>query len=454
MMLVETTQPSRIFGVLKAQTLFSDIFIGLAAAIIGIAVRFALPLSPYHMPTSFVVVMLALVGMFVGIRAGIVTAIVGGMGAWYLFFKPYSWTLSRDDSILLLGYVIISALILAIITLYRSSERRRHLREINAAAWLAAVVDNSDNAVVSKSLDGIIMSWNEGATNLFGYTADEAIGQPMTLIIPEDRLHEEPAILSKLSAGERIDHFETIRQHKDGSLIDISVTVSPVRNGRGEIIGASKIARDIRAEKAAAEKQELQLKEMHHRVRNLFTLATGLVQLSARNATNVDELVPDIVARLMALSRAHQLTLPVPGDGRNGDGSTTFWELFEAILSPFNVQNDPQRIALNGDAQLCNNGAYASVALLFHELATNAAKYGALSTVDGRLVIEISEADGEICVEWTEFGKSVDTPIAGKEGFGATLERATLRAINATMVRHWKDTGLAAEFRMKSASNS
>lgn len=453
-MLVETTQPSRLSTAESPRTLLSHIIIGLAAAVVGIAVRLALPLGPSLIPTSFVVVMLALVGMFVGIRAGIVTGIVGGLGAWYLFFTPYSWKLTNDDSIVLLSYVMVSSLILTIVYFYRFSERRRHHSQTDAATWLAAVVDNSDNAVVSKSLDGIIMSWNKGATNLFGYTAEEAIGQPMTLIIPDDRLHEEPAILRKLSAGERVDHFETFRQHKDGTLIDISVTVSPVRNGRGEISGASKIARDIRAQKAAAEKQELQLKEMHHRVRNLFTLATSLVQLSARNATSVDELVPDIVARLMALSRAHQLTLPVPGDELNGQGSTTFRELLEAILSPFNVKNEPQRIILNGDAQLCNNGAYASVALLFHELATNAAKYGALSTVDGRLEIDISEADGEICIEWTENGNSVETAVAGEEGFGSTLERAILRSIQATMVRNWNNTSLAAVFRMKSVPNS
>lgn len=449
-MLVNTTPPSCVSAAQKARPLFSDIIIGAAAAIVGLAIRLLLPLSPSLMPTSFVVVMLALVGMFVGIRAGFLTGVFGGFGAWYLFFTPYSWELSSDDRILLLGYAIVSALILLSSFLYRASESRRHSREISAAAWLAAVVDNSDNAVVSKSLDGIIMSWNNGATNLFGYTADEAIGQTITLIIPKDRLHEETTILSKLREGERVHHFETVRQHKDGSFVDISLTVSPVRNNRGEIIGASKIARDIREQKAATEQQNLQLKEMHHRVRNLFTLATGLVQLSARNADSVDELVPDIVARLMALSRAHQLTLPLPGDEQNGHGSTRFRELFDAILSPFNEKNDPQRILVSGDAELCINGAYASVALLFHELATNAAKYGALSKLDGRLVVDISERDGETCVNWTEFGEPADKPVAEKEGFGATLERATLRSIQATLVRQWNCTGMSAEFRMKS----
>ena len=334
-MLVEATQPNRFLAVIRPYTLFSEIIVGMAAAAVGIAIRLALPLSPSHMPTSFVVVMLAIVGMFVGVRSGIVTAIVGGLSAWYIFFTPYSWSLNIDDSILLLSYVIVSSLILLIIHLYRASERRRHQREIHAAAWLAAVVENSDNAVISKSLNGVIMSWNQGATKLFGYTAEEAIGQPITLIIPKDRIDEEPAILRKLRAGERIEHFETIRQHKDGSLIDISVTVSPVRNGRGEISGASKIARDIRAEKAAAEKQELQFKEMHHRIRNLFTMATSLVQLSARSAASVDELVSDLVARLMALSRAHQLTIPTLSDEPIAHNSLGFRELINAILMPF-----------------------------------------------------------------------------------------------------------------------
>jgi PAS domain S-box-containing protein len=112
-------------------------------------------------------------------------------------------------------------------------------------AWLVAVVDSSDDAIVTKTLDGVIRSWNRGAERLFGHTAAEAVGQQIFLIIPPDRVAEEQDVLGRLRRGERIDHFETIRQTKDGRRIPVSLTVSPVRDVRGNVIGASKVARDI-----------------------------------------------------------------------------------------------------------------------------------------------------------------------------------------------------------------
>ena len=115
--------------------------------------------------------------------------------------------------------------------------------------WLASIVESSDDAIVSKNLDGIITSWNSGAERVFGYSASEAIGQPITLVIPEDRQSEEREILTRIRRGERIDHFETVRQRKNGSLIVVSLTVSPVKDANGKIVGASKIARDITEQK-------------------------------------------------------------------------------------------------------------------------------------------------------------------------------------------------------------
>ena len=114
-----------------------------------------------------------------------------------------------------------------------------------ALARLAAIVDSSDDAIVSKTLDGTITSWNRSAQRLFGYTAAEAVGQPIFLIVPPERRAEEEGVLARLRAGEIVDHFETVRRRKDGSLVEISVTVSPVKDSRGRVIGASKIARDI-----------------------------------------------------------------------------------------------------------------------------------------------------------------------------------------------------------------
>jgi PAS domain S-box-containing protein len=120
-----------------------------------------------------------------------------------------------------------------------------------APYWLSALIESADDAIVSKTLDGIITSWNKGAERIFGYTAEEAVGQPITIIIPPDHLDEEPKILARLRAGERVDHFETVRQTKDGRLVDISLTISPIVGPNGQIIGASKIARDVTEQRQA-----------------------------------------------------------------------------------------------------------------------------------------------------------------------------------------------------------
>ncbi len=135
-----------------------------------------------------------------------------------------------------------------------------------ANAWLAAIVTSSDDAIVSKDLDGVITSWNTGAERLFGYTAAEAVGQRVTMLIPPDRLDEERHILERLRRGERVHHLETIRVRKDGSALNISLTTSPVKDKQGRVIGASKVARDITEQTLAREA----LRESEARYRNLY----------------------------------------------------------------------------------------------------------------------------------------------------------------------------------------
>jgi PAS domain S-box-containing protein len=124
-----------------------------------------------------------------------------------------------------------------------------------SSGLLAAIVDSSDDAIVSKDLNGVVTSWNKGAERIFGYTAQEAIGKNIKMIIPPDRFDEEADILARLKRGERVDHFETVRKRKDGVLIDISVTISPIRDTQGRVTGASKVARDITAQKRAEERE-------------------------------------------------------------------------------------------------------------------------------------------------------------------------------------------------------
>lgn len=148
---------------------------------------------------------------------------------------------------------------------------------------LAAIVESSDDAIISKTLDGIIVTWNEGARRVFGYTADEVIGKPVTILIPPDRQDEEPNILRRLRVGERVDHFETIRVRKDGALIDISLSISPVRNATGQIIGASKIARDITLQKRAEEA----LRQSNERFRQMANAAPVFIWISDHTKSRV-----------------------------------------------------------------------------------------------------------------------------------------------------------------------
>jgi PAS domain S-box-containing protein len=155
---------------------------------------------------------------------------------------------------------------------FRESEQR--------LSWIGSVVDSSDDAIVSMNVDGIISSWNRGAERLYDYTVEEAIGQPVTMIIPQDRLDEERTILSRIRRGERVDHFETIRQRKHGSFIAVSLTVSPVKNSEGKIVGASKIARNITEQKRNQEHISALAREAEQRSKNILSNVQAIVNLS------------------------------------------------------------------------------------------------------------------------------------------------------------------------------
>jgi PAS domain S-box-containing protein len=128
---------------------------------------------------------------------------------------------------------------------YRPPDQSSGMLTTNVEAWLAAIVESSDDAIVGKTLDSVIRSWNGGARRIFGYEAAEIVGKPVYTLIPPELHHEEPEIIARLVSGERVDHYETVRVRKDGTRIDVSLSVSPIRNSSGQIIGAAKVARDV-----------------------------------------------------------------------------------------------------------------------------------------------------------------------------------------------------------------
>src|SRR5207249_2525906 len=131
----------------------------------------------------------------------------------------------------------------------------RRERPEEAQARLAAIVEGSDDAIIGKSLDGIVTSWNQGAERIFGYTAEEMVGSPLSRLVPPDRPDEVPSILAAIRRGERVEHFDTERVRKDGQRIQVSLSISPIRDATGDVIGASKIARDVTDRKRAEEER-------------------------------------------------------------------------------------------------------------------------------------------------------------------------------------------------------
>ncbi len=315
------------------------------------------------------------------------------------------------------------------------------------AQRFSAIVESSDDAIIAKDLKGTIISWNRGAERLFGYTAAEIIGKPVTILIPLDRHNEEPDILARIHRGERIDHYETIRRRKDGTLVEISLSVSPIRSRDGRVIGASKIARDITERKRAEEQQHLLIREMDHRVKNLFALASSVVSLSARSASTPAELASAVRDRLNALAQAHALTVPSISEasGRT-EQTTTLHRLIETILAPYHNCSDNRqpRATIVGPDIPIGGAAVTSFALLLHEFATNAAKYGALSIAEGVLDISCREEADRFILTWTERGGPPVDRQADGEGFGTLLGKATVRnQLGGEIVRDWKPEGLS-----------
>jgi PAS domain S-box-containing protein len=438
---------------------------------------------------------------------------------------------------------------------------------------LAAIVESSQDAIVSKDLNGIITSWNRGAERLFGYGAAEAIGKPVTMLIPSNRRDEETEILRRIREGRRVETYETVRQRKDGTLVDISLAVSPIRDADGTVIGASKIARDItkrkRAETLAREselrfrqlieslpaaiyttdaagrltyfnqaavelsgrvpqigsdqwcvswrlyrpdgaplphdqcpmalalkerrpirdaeavaerpdgtrvpfipyptplfdaegrltgavnmlvdiserkqaeaRQEVLIQELNHRVKNTLATVQSLARQTARRARTPKAFRERLEGRLMALSEAHNLLSR--GNWQRAD----LREIALAGLAPF-THDLATNITIAGPNVPLPPRMALTLAMVFHELATNAAKYGALSSATGRLVlrweVEQTGSGPMLRLTWRESGGPEVTPPA-RRGFGSLLiERGVAADLGGHASLTFGSAGVACE---------
>jgi PAS domain S-box-containing protein len=311
------------------------------------------------------------------------------------------------------------------------------LRESNnQLQWLASIIECSDDAIISKNLDGVIRSWNKGAERVFGYTAEEAIGRPITVLIPSDRQNEEPEILERIRGGERIEHYETIRQRKDGSLIVVSLTISPVRNVAGEIVGASKIARDITERKRSEEHIATLAGEAEHRVKNVLATVQATVNLS--QSKTLRGLKGVIEGRIRALANVHALFVESRWKGAE------LSSLVRRQLTPY--LQDNARAHIDGPQLLLEPNTAQTIAVILHELATNAAKYGALSRAKGRVEVRWSlAANNHLILNWIEKrGPVVKQPT--RQGFGTHVMERMIRDQHKGELRlDWLAEGLACE---------
>jgi two-component system CheB/CheR fusion protein len=275
-------------------------------------------------------------------------------------------------------------------------------------AHLSAIVESSDDAILSKNLNGIIQSWNNSAERLFGYTAAEAIGQPVVMLIPIDRHNEEPEIIARIKKGERIDHYETVRRRKDGSLIEISLTISPVKNSKGEIVGASKVARDISERRKAEELKDLLLHEIKHRVKNTLGTVQAIASQTFRAAPREER--DAFGARLRAMSDAHDLLTA------RDWGAVAVSEIVSRAVVAFNAD----RFTVRGDDTALPAAKALLLAMAVHELGTNAVKYGALSNEEGHIAIDWKGTGNRMTFHWKETGgPAVTAP--SRRGFGTNL---------------------------------
>ena len=282
----------------------------------------------------------------------------------------------------------------------------------------------------------MITSWKSRCRTYFRLHYEEAVGQPITLVIPRDRQDEEPAILARIRRGERIELFETVRQRKHGRLITISLTVSPIRDANGKIIGASKIARDVSAQRRNQDLIASLAREAEHRSKNVLANVQATVNLSQANT--MEGLKQAIAGRIQALANVHSLFVETRWIGADLSA------IASQELAPYS-QTATRRVVTDGPPILLEPDTAQAIAVTLHELATNAAKYGALSVANGQVKLTWSHGGRRaLHVRWTEVGgPAVQKPT--HKGFGGRIIQRMISQLDGDTHFDWRPEGLVCE---------
>jgi PAS domain S-box-containing protein len=362
-------------------------------------------------------------------------------------------------------------------TIARDITERKHLESL-----LSSIVASSDDAIVSKTLDGIITSWNPAAEKMFGYTAAEAVGQSIRMIIPPERQTEEDYVLERIRNGEKVDHFETVRQAKDGRTLNISLTVSPIRNGGGVIIGASKIARDITEKKRIEREREAALQQLAealagrdefiaiaaHELRNPLNVLTLLWHIlertSALSSTSGGDVVTKSRAQLARLSSLVDRLLDVT---RIRSGTFDLYlenvdlnGLVREVISRFALEDSAPSVSVQLGPNIEGTWDRLRIDQALTNLVSNAVKYGMdkpvvvrTSVNDDHAIITVQDQGIGIAPEnldliFERFERAAMRPHQAGLGLGLWITRQIVQAHGGTVVAQ-SEPGKGSTFIMR-----
>lgn len=320
---------------------------------------------------------------------------------------------------------------------------------VTQSARLAALVASSGDAIISVDIDGTIRSWNLGAESLLGFTEEEIIGQPKTKIVPDDRLDQYHDWRGLVLQGKTVS-ADTQRCRKDGSIVEVSVNSAPIRKPDGTIFAISSILRDISDRKVAEEHKTFLMRELAHRCKNQLAVIQAIAKQTARGTTSPDDFLQTFSKRLQGLSASHDLL------ARQNWTSVSLADLVQSQLSVF-VEWPTERVRADGPLISLKSGDAEAIGLALHELATNAAKYGALSVPGGRVKITWnrttdSDTSERFRIFWQETnGPLVVTPNA--QGFGTQVIKSMVaHSMNGTANIEYHPAGLCWSLEWKASS--
>lgn len=329
----------------------------------------------------------------------------------------------------------------AVVSFVDISERKLHEQ---ARARLAAIVDSSQDGIISMDLDGVITSWNAGAETLFGHTAQAAIGSRLATLIRNPAAQSWFGTSSTFDLSRPAERFDSHATTLSDREIEISVTISPLRDGDGQIIGASVVARDISERNAADRKAGLLLGELDHRVKNILAIVAAVVSQTLSSGLSPEDFAVEVEGRISAVAKAHSLLT------QGSHGMISLRDIVSTELAPYN--RDAGHVVIDCVDLALTPKAGMSLAMAVHELTSNAAKYGALSTASGHLSVVARSVPGVdvplLVLDWIEAnGPAVEPPT--RRGFGTSLiEGALTYELDARVSRRFEPTGLVCSFEI------